>query len=351
MRQIIKNLESSVATSNDSNGSNVELFADELLDKNLSFGKVLEILSRTPKAIEAGKKEATIKEKERVEKLLKDTFGEDYDLVISNPEATGNENTDSNGHSNIGDNENGNSEIKGVLKKAHIRPKAANLQKNEVCIAAMTHNDLEGNNNVGKFLIKIYDCGYGVYDNGNRTTVIWLPDCRSFIYKFNLAIDGIDKYVISEETLLQMTWPQVLTLFGEEQILRNMTHKKSQGTDTAFEDEEENMNILDCDKKSTEGCIGVVHIDDPETAFIKAETRKELSQIVHQIEAKLTDKQAEVYKMYYEYDFSRKQISEILGISYDTVADRLEGIHKKFRKYAERLGICVTKTACEVVQA
>ena len=133
MRQIIKNLESSVATSNDSNGSNVELFADELLDKNLSFGKVLEILSRTPKAIEAGKKEAAIKEKERVEKLLKDTFGEDYDLVISNPEAApeaaSEDVNESNGHKDNEDNEKGNSEFKCILKKAHKAASSGNSQK------------------------------------------------------------------------------------------------------------------------------------------------------------------------------------------------------------------------------
>lgn len=65
---------------------------------------------------------------------------------------------------------------------------------------------------------------------------------------------------------------------------------------------------------------------DPLEVLIRKERRE-------QTLATLTDKQREVFILYHKYGYVQSEIAEMLGISRDSVNDRLEGAHKKIRKY------------------
>ena len=53
----------------------------------------------------------------------------------------------------------------------------------------------------------------------------------------------------------------------------------------------------------------------------------------------LTDKQRQVYEMYYEDDYSMTEIGEILGVSSQSVADMLKRTDTKMDKYEENIGL------------
>ena len=65
--------------------------------------------------------------------------------------------------------------------------------------------------------------------------------------------------------------------------------------------------------------------ESPETIFIRKETRREMLE-------SLTEKQREVFLLYYYDGLKQREIAERLGISRDSVNDRLEGALKKVKK-------------------
>ena len=64
--------------------------------------------------------------------------------------------------------------------------------------------------------------------------------------------------------------------------------------------------------------------ENPEAIFIRKETRREMLE-------SMTDKQREVFILYYYDGYRQRQIAEMLGISRDSVNDRLEGALKKVK--------------------
>jgi RNA polymerase sigma factor (sigma-70 family) len=71
------------------------------------------------------------------------------------------------------------------------------------------------------------------------------------------------------------------------------------------------------------------HIETPEEAFWRKEAERERR-------AALTEKQREVYELYYEKGFNEIEIGHILGISRSAVRDRMECIRQKLRKDFEK---------------
>ena len=52
--------------------------------------------------------------------------------------------------------------------------------------------------------------------------------------------------------------------------------------------------------------------------------------------AAMTDKQREVFVYYHKYNWTQQQIAEVIGISRDSVNDRLEGAYKKAKMVIQK---------------
>ncbi len=55
--------------------------------------------------------------------------------------------------------------------------------------------------------------------------------------------------------------------------------------------------------------------------------------------ALLTEREADIFRKYYEYDLSLSEIAEELGITRSAVSNSLNGSQDKLRAYEEKLGL------------
>ena len=141
---------------------------DVLVDNKTTFRELLEVLRRCPEAVDAEKAERECKEEEERIARVMENLGEDYD-------EGGETDTD-------------------IFKKEKRRPGAVQLWNNYHRVAAFTI----GEN--GK--LDVYTNGYAVYDNGDRRTVIWVPDCGSTTYYFGPLRDNEREYLNQKSACL-----------------------------------------------------------------------------------------------------------------------------------------------------
>lgn len=184
---------------------------------------------------------------------------------------------------------------------------------------------------------KIYACAYAVYDNGSGRTVMWLPNCVSFTYYFDESSDaekGIlpDKDTLPEGLLESLPWVMAVTLIGEHRIEANSMNRTSSRSGTKDYDADDNGDKDGDAEEAVEKSYEKAYVwredrigENPESIFIRKETRREMLE-------SMTDKQREVFLLYYYEGFKQRQIAELLGISRDSVNDRLEGALKKAKK-------------------
>lgn len=186
----------------------------------------------------------------------------------------------------------------------------------------------------------VYANGYAVYDNGSGRTVLWLPDCVSFTYHFNPLRDSekggeIDeKCELPEGMLESQPWVIPVTLIGEHRIEALTHHRKSDRTETksfirgdneegdAMEDEEEREDSLRKRYSWRDGQFG----ENPEDAYIRKEEQEEAI-------AAMTEKQREVFIPYFKEGYTQQEIADKLGISKQSVNERLEGAIRKVKKH------------------
>jgi len=180
----------------------------------------------------------------------------------------------------------------------------------------------------------LYASGYALYENGlGRHSVVWLPYCTNFTYYFNKLRDTEKDYLresaeVPDKALLETSWATIAALFGEERITQSMNRGfgNAEATEYGIESEEEEYEPQGED---TEGKnfvwddepLGV----DPLDAVIRRENREMML-------AAMTDKQREVFILHYKYGLTQRQIADEIGISRDSVNDRLEGACKKVRR-------------------
>lgn len=183
-----------------------------------------------------------------------------------------------------------------------------------------------------------YSCGYAVYDNGSGRTVMWLPDCVSFTYHFDEATDaekGIipDKDTLPDGLLEMLPWVMAVTLIGEHRIEANSMNRRQGGRKGTKDYNADDNGDKDGDAEDAveqsyqkeynwrEDQIG----EDPETIYIRKETRREMLD-------SMTEKQREVFILYYHYGYTQQEIADMIGISKQSVNERLEASIKKVRK-------------------
>ena len=186
--------------------------------------------------------------------------------------------------------------------------------------------------------ILIYPCGYAVYENESGRTVMWVPGCTSFTYYFD-RLSGAEqiyqdqKDTLPEGMLEEMPWEMVLTLIGDHRIEANSLNRAGSRAGTQYfecgddgdKDDDPEEAVEESYKKEyawREDRIG----EDPETIYIRKETREEAL-------ASMTDKQRQVFRLYYEEGYRQREIAEMLGIGQRSVSDRLNGALRQARRY------------------
>lgn len=184
----------------------------------------------------------------------------------------------------------------------------------------------------------VYSNGFAVYDNGSGRTVIWLPDCTSFTYVFARPKSSEDgkipyKKQISDEMLESLSWFMAVMLIGDHRVENNLMNRKSSrkgakdyDTDDYGDKCGESEEAVEEEYRDeffwNEGRFG----ENPLDALIRKERNAAML-------AAMTDKQREVFLLYYKEGYTQQQIADMLGIARTTVIHHLEGSVKKIKKF------------------
>ena len=202
---------------------------------------------------------------------------------------------------------------------------------------------------VGEATVEVYENGYGIFDNGDRKTVIWIPDCPKaarYYYpatydekcKEELRLRGEDyendpdccivdgtefeEDRLDEEQLSNMVWYLAVVIAGENRIERNLEHPISAGSRS-------DKNAEDCGPGRYSWSCGA-KFQNPEDAVLYKEEKAERC-------ADLTEKQREVYQMYYDDGLTVYEIADMLGMSHQAVSVRLDAVRKKITGFYSRI--------------
>ena len=255
---------------------------EKLIDNNTSFNALLRILAANPEVLVNAKAEAEEREAEEKEEKLRKTYGADYDLVFD-------KSAKERANSMVGNNKS-------------RRPGAIQLRTNVPRVAMIKI----GENGI----CEVFSNGYAVYDNGNRKVVIWVPDCGTAKYYFATETDEITPEVMGE-----FPWFNAVLVAGEDRIQYNMDHPKSKGNTSDYDMED--VNIAPAAR-----WIGGSRFDNPETAYLKKEAAEERRNL-------LTDRQREVYEMYFEQGKTTRQIAGELNIQFPAVSKMVARIKNR----------------------
>ena len=186
--------------------------------------------------------------------------------------------------------------------------------------------------------ILVYANGYAVYDNGSGRTVVWVPSCTSFTYYFDKMKESEkggeikESFELPEGLLESQPWPIAVTLIGDHRVEQNSMNRTGSRTGTKDYDSDDNGDkdgdAEDAVEKSyqneynwREDRVG----EDPETIYIRKETRREMLE-------NMTEKQREVFILYYKYGYNQYEIADMLGLDQTSVRDRLNGAIRKVKK-------------------
>ena len=277
---------------------------DVLLDNAATFNELLRALARNPEVAITGQLEAEEQEREKREAKLREALGEDYAWVVEKNEIES-------------DAEAG--EMKVEKQKPKRRPGARQLREGYPRVAMIE---------IGKNArVEVFNNGYAIYDNGNRRVVLWTPDCGSAVYYFTGLRDNEKEYLSQKEeigmdVLGDLPWYHALMIAGENRIEYNMDHPKSKGNTSDYDLEEAEV-------VHASHWAGACRFDTPEEAYLKKEAEEERKKA-------LTEKQREVYVMYYEEGMTEREIAMKTGKKRVTVNYTLRLIRNKFSKDSDR---------------
>lgn len=185
----------------------------------------------------------------------------------------------------------------------------------------------------------VYSNGYAVYENGSGRTVLWLPSCVSFTYHFNplkeSEIGGEIKEIcdLPEGLLENLPWAIAITLIGDHRIeILSMQRKgdRKQNKSLIRGDNEEGDAMENMDEQEDFLQKGYTWREDqfgesPETVYLRKETREKML-------ASMTEKQREVFILYYQYGYTQQEIANMIGIAKQSVNDRLNSAVSKVRR-------------------
>lgn len=185
----------------------------------------------------------------------------------------------------------------------------------------------------GEPIAEMNDCtlfsnGFAIYKNDSGRTVVWLPYCVNFIFCFDKLRDSEkdtlrETYELPEGYLETQPWIIAVTLIGDHRIERNSMNRTGSRKNT--------VDLASKDKGDKNGRIEEITADpyrrafnwydghmgeNPQDAIERRETREEML-------AAMTDKQREVFVLYYRDGMTQDQIANALGIAKMSVNERL----------------------------
>lgn len=189
----------------------------------------------------------------------------------------------------------------------------------------------------------ISDCtlfrnGFAIYKNDTGRTVVWLPYCTNFTFYFNKLKDS-EKDTLKETTLLPngfletQPWVVAVTLIGDHRIESNSMNRTGSRTGTSDfssqdkgdKDGEMEKVVADPFRRAFNWYDGHM-CENPQDAVERRETREEML-------AAMTDKQREVFVMYYRDGMTQEKIAAKLGINRRAIGFRLDVALKKAKKF------------------
>ncbi|WP_303837413.1 sigma-70 family RNA polymerase sigma factor [Ruminococcus flavefaciens] len=184
----------------------------------------------------------------------------------------------------------------------------------------------------------LYSNGFAVYRNRTGRTVVWLPYCAGFTFFFNKLRDSEkdtlkEAYALPEDCLEKQPWVIAVTLIGDHRIESNSMNRTGSRTgttdfssqDNGEKDGEMEEAVADPYRRAFNWYDGRMG-ENPLEAIERRETREEML-------AEMTEKQREVFVLYYRDGLSQRQIAGMLGIDHRAVGFRLEGALKKAKKF------------------
>lgn len=180
--------------------------------------------------------------------------------------------------------------------------------------------------------------GFAIYKNDSGRTVVWLPYCVNFTFYFDKLHDSEkdtlrETYELPEGYLETQPWVIAVTLIGDHRIERNSMNRTGSRKNT--------VDLASKDKGDKDGSMEEVIADpyrrafnwydghmgeNPQDAVERRETREEML-------AAMTEKQREVFVMYYRDGISQRKIASILKVDHRAIGFRLEGALKKAKNF------------------
>ena len=183
----------------------------------------------------------------------------------------------------------------------------------------------------------VYSNGFAVYDNGSGRTVLWLPDCTSFTYIFakpKASEEGMLPYKdqIPDKMLESLSWFTAVTLIGDHRVENNLMNRRGSRKGAKDYDTDDYGDkcgaveeVVEEEYRDeffwNEGRFG----ENPLDALIRKERDAAML-------AAMTDKQREVFLLYYKEGYTQQQIADMLGLSKRSVKERLGWALSKAKK-------------------
>ncbi len=180
--------------------------------------------------------------------------------------------------------------------------------------------------------------GFAIYQNITGRTVVWLPYCKSFTFYFSKLRDAEkdtlrETYELPDGFLSTQPWILAVTLIGDHRIEANSMNRTGSRKDTTDYDSADNGDkdgdaeqaLADPYRRAFNWYDGRMG-ENPQDAVERRETREEML-------ADMTDKQREVFILYYRDCMTQDEIAEMLGIAKMSVNERLRYALAKAKKF------------------
>lgn len=184
----------------------------------------------------------------------------------------------------------------------------------------------------------LFSNGFAIYQNITGRTVVWLPYCKNFTFYFTKLRDSEkdtfrESYELPDGFLSAQPWILAVTLIGDHRIEANSMNRTGSRKDTTDYDSADNGDkdgdaeeaLADPYRRAFNWYDGRMG-ENPQNAVERRETREEML-------ADMTDKQREAFIMYFRDGMTQEEIASYIGVSRDSINDRLEGALKKAKKY------------------
>ena len=184
----------------------------------------------------------------------------------------------------------------------------------------------------------LFSNGFAIYQNITGRTVVWLPYCKSFTFYFNKLRDSEkdtfkETYELPDGFLTAQPWILAVTLIGDHRIEANSMNRTGSRKDTVDlaskdngdKDDEMEKVVADPFRRAFNWYDGRMG-ENPQDAVERREAREEML-------ADMTEKQREAFIMYFKDGMTQEEIASYIGVSRDSINDRLEGALKKAKKY------------------